>query len=72
MLFLVISPVILKPDQILLLQPRNCGLDRCGSQSSLFANFRRGQLTFMLENLKDDEVAHGDSFCRYSTLKKIS
>ena len=39
---------------------------------SLFGNFCSGQLTVMQENFEDNEVAHRDSFCSYSALKKVS
>src|SRR5258708_13478047 len=61
-----------KPDQILLLQARNCDFDRGGSQSSLFGDFRCGQVTLVQKNLKNDKVAEGNSSCSDSTLKEVN
>src|SRR5258708_118378 len=53
-------------------QARNCDFDGGGSQSSLFGDFRCGQVTLVQKNLKNDKVAEGNSSCSDSALKEAN
>src|SRR5260370_759238 len=72
MLFRLLSAAKSKPDQILFRQARNCNFDRGGSQTSLFRDFRCGQVTLVQKNLKNDKVTEGNSSCSDSALKEVN